>query len=164
MFLRNALPVRCLSIPSLKRTIVVQALIVFSILACLFLMRRPVAELRLRLEGYVLSADEFAKPLQIDRPGASANVGFLLKNLTNDRVSVVGIETSCGCLSITELPFTILPRQELELTFVVKSDPRWRGKLITQHARLLLDVPSPGTQLQIHTRVADANSSGQPES
>lgn len=139
---------------SLKPTIGARALIVISIIGCLFWMRRPVADLRMKLEGYAVTADQFAKPLKIDRPGSTVNIAFQLQNLTNKRVSIVGVETSCSCLSSTELPLQIPPRQWRALTFAIKSDPRWAGRQLTQHARLLLDVPSPSIQLDINTEVA----------
>lgn len=149
---------------SIKRTIPVRALIVVSIIGCLFWMRRPVADFRMKLEGYAVTADQFAKTLKIDRPGATANVAFQIQNLTNERVCIVGLETSCSCLSATELPLEIPPRQGRSLTFAIKSNTLWAGKQVTQHARLLLDVPSPSIQLEINTQVAAPDPAGHPES
>lgn len=103
--------------------------------------------------GHVLYAGSGPKNLGKIPANKPAPVSFLVKNLTSQTVTVLGAETSCGCVTVSDLPVKIGPGAECELTFMVVAPEQAVGKAFQQAIRLFLDVPGPSVILQLEAEV-----------
>ena len=74
-------------------------------------------------EGFVIIPRNRVNSVQVDRPGDFADVSFVLDNVTNRPVVVLGAETSCDCTTLQGLPITIPARGESSLRFRLTTTP-----------------------------------------
>ncbi|HLN31756.1 MAG TPA: DUF1573 domain-containing protein [Gemmataceae bacterium] len=74
---------------------------------------------------------------------------FLLTNYTPGEVTVIGVETSCGCLTPRGLPFKLNPGESRELIIHVKPRPADEGREFQHTATVYFDGHTRGLTLYI---------------
>ena len=110
-------------------------------------------------EGFVIVPRNRVESVQVDRPGDPADVSFVLDNVTNRPVVVLGAETSCDCTTLQGLPITIPAQGESSLRFRLTTTPAEAGRRINTNIKLLLDTPSPVVRLEIAAAIGSAGTS-----
>ncbi len=103
--------------------------------------------------GHVLYAGLGSKNLGKIPVNKPVSVSFQVKNLTSQTVKVLGAETSCGCITVSDLPVKIGAGAECELTFLLVPPEQAVGMPFYQAVRLFLDVPGPTVILQMEAEV-----------
>jgi len=69
------------------------------------------------LQGYLVYPDSRIKYLGKVPPNQRTEVVFVMQNLTSKPITVQAVETSCSCVTMSELPMTIGPYECRNLIF-----------------------------------------------
>ena len=101
------------------------------------------------LQGYPVAVDTYSKSLGEIRVGEPACSAFALSNLIGKPVTIVGVKTSCGCMTASDLPLTIGAGADGDFTLIVEPRERDIGSECRHTALLYLDVPSPPIVLEV---------------
>ncbi|MGH7139020.1 MAG: MauE/DoxX family redox-associated membrane protein [Pirellulales bacterium] len=106
--------------------------------------------------GWPMLAQAVGYPLIVERPlqFASARNGhdesvaeFVVRNSTEETITILGAQTSCGCAQIDDLPISVGPYTRTSLRFRAASTQS--GETVTHEARLFIDRPSPRIMLHV---------------
>jgi len=102
-----------------------------------------------RLRGQVLLPHPPLHKLGVLEPGSEKKIDFSIQNITDTKVTVVGLNTSCMCAVATHLPLVIKPGEERVISFRIRtfleSEPGPKSTIIHLH----LDRPAPETVLAV---------------
>jgi len=110
------------------------------------------------LHGHSLCPDSYHKDVGTVEIGKEAMVAFRMKNITPDTVTIIGVETNCGCALLNEdsLPLTISPGEERELVLCMMASGSVLETRFRHSATIFLDPPGPNLSVEfsgsIHTR------------
>lgn len=115
----------------------------------------PASRVLLRLQGYSIVVDQATKTVAVRRGGDTTATSFRAHNIGKAPVTIVGVHTNCGCISLAALPLTIPPGDERDLLFKIRTSRRAEGHRYTHEAQLYLDVASPPVFLRISVEVGD---------
>ncbi len=105
-------------------------------------------------QGYSLLIDEPTKHIGMIWPGEEASVGFVLTNLRRQPVTIYGAQTSCECVTASDLPMTIAPGESGESTFSIVASKEEAGSGMRQIAELFVSPQGPQLVCTIVARVA----------
>src|SRR5487761_1329370 len=100
-----------------------------------------------RVTGYPLIVE---RPLQVvavpkgDEPSVTE---FFVRNATAKTITILGAQTSCGCVQIGEMPIRMAPKTRASVRFRVA--PARSREEVTHEARLFIDRPSPRIILHV---------------
>lgn len=115
---------------------------------------------RAYLRGDVLFADDPDRALGEIPAGKRATVSFEVRNLLSRAVTVVGAETSCGCVATDELPLVIQPGKRRAITFSVLPTAGDVGRPFEHIVRLFADVSGPPLVLRVRAEVVRSSNPG----
>jgi hypothetical protein len=101
------------------------------------------------LDGFVVIAAKPTLELGSVPVGTEAKGVFVLKNLTDEPISLVGASPDCSCMIMSDFPIRIEPHGTA--TFDVRFTPRAReaGRTVTHRILLYLNVDSPTITLAL---------------
>ena len=103
--------------------------------------------------GFRLIVDRPTVRLPDGKPGDERDAEFLVYNFSAHPVRILGVTTSCGCLSTDKLPVTISPRgiKELRLTLHLE-----KSGIVEQTIIYHTDEPnSTNLAVTVSARVSD---------
>jgi hypothetical protein len=100
-------------------------------------------------QGRVLFTASNAQLLGEVPSGETKSVRFRLRNLKARPITVIGAETSCGCMVLDELPLTFGANEERQFSMRFKAVARDAGKPFDHSAKLFLDVPGTCMVLRV---------------
>lgn len=93
------------------------------------------------LRGQSIGVDEHIKSFGEAAANQSTQVRFVLTNLKNRRVNVIGATYACSCtISETKIPFDIAPMSRKEVLISIR--PPSRTPLVDQRILLYTDQPN----------------------
>ena len=75
------------------------------------------------------------------RAGEDRDAAFLVSNLSDDPVQVLGVKTSCGCIAVEKLPVTVPPRGTKEVRLTIHLEESFSGT-VEQALTFHTDEPS----------------------
>lgn len=101
-----------------------------------------------RSEGRIVVVDQPARRLVVN-VGGRTTIGARLTNLTSRQVTVIGVESSCGCTAVEPIPLSVPAWGTADLTCKFNMDGRPAGSEYHGELRLLVDQPSPEIRLTV---------------
>lgn len=101
-----------------------------------------------RSEGRIVVVDQPARRLVVN-VGGRTTIGARLTNLTSRQVTVIGVESSCGCTAVEPIPLSVPACGTADLTCKFNMDGRPAGSEYHGELRLLVDQPSPEIRLTV---------------
>lgn len=101
------------------------------------------------LSGYRLVAEQSVLDIGKVRVGAETEGNFVLKNLTDKPITIIGAKSDCSCMVISGLPIRVEPRCSTD--FAVRYTPLARegNETVTHRILLYLDIDSPEVVLTL---------------
>ena len=87
--------------------------------------------------------------------GDNVEVEFQVTNIASDTVTIVGVQTGCGCTGIEPIPMQLLPGEEKTLYFTFSLLGREAGTVFQIVPRILVNVPSTPTFLDVKIDIQD---------
>lgn len=113
----------------------------------------------LRLDGWkVLAGPDIV--MVCPPPSPSADVDpwseavVELRNITRKPVRVVGVQSSCGCISpIEQFPFVLNPTDKKQVRFQLHFDETVKDGTALGNVSFLLDDPSPAVQVSFQANL-----------
>jgi hypothetical protein len=91
------------------------------------------------LRGERLVAESPSRSIGSVRPGEDARLGFLLRNLSGDPITVLGARSECACVVAEDLPFAVPPSGGREVGVRLRA-PEASGPF-TERVALFTDCP-----------------------
>ncbi len=96
------------------------------------------------MQGFTLYADMSQTDLGKVRVWEKRQVRFRLRNISLEPVTIIGVETTCGCTVLKDqLPLSIKPGNSYELTFTFSVSEKLAGKLFHTSARVFTNTSGP---------------------
>jgi hypothetical protein len=101
------------------------------------------------LQGDYVYPDAYHKEIGILEAGTENLVRFSLTGISEQPVTIIGVQTNCGCAASCalandeSLPVTLAPGEAAELVLSVRSSPKSKTGLFQGWARVFLDPPAP---------------------
>lgn len=137
----------------------VKSVLIIATLALLAMSYPPLSDFVFRLEGEIVRVDRPDKSIEA-KVGESVSTSFSIRNISARPITVYGVETSCGCVRVTNLPLAIPAGRQRDLVFRVQTRPEDAEKQILEHdAQLVFDVPSPPVRLRFTVKLVKIGSS-----
>jgi hypothetical protein len=118
---------------------------------------RPATRALFRLQGYSLVFDRTAINVMVRTPGDSGEAVFSATNISGQAITVHGIETPCGCVTLNDLPLIIPAGESRKLVFKVTTKPTSGGHDYELEGRVFIDVPSPPVLVHINLTVCSGS-------
>ena len=117
-----------------------------------FVIRWQVSDFLLRSEGYCLSIESPAQLVTTNADASPVRVVCQVRNVTSETIRITGVESSCDCVTPTNLPLAVGPKKKADLVFSVLTRPKNEGETFVRKVRIYVDRPSPPLILQITTK------------
>lgn len=92
-----------------------------------------------RAPGATIEVDARTKKTVVARAGERGNVQFKVTNHGSKTVTLHGLDTSCGCLTVTDMPIPIPPGQARPVDLVIATKPEQAGSVVRVKAVLYAD-------------------------
>jgi hypothetical protein len=124
------------------------------LLGCTALAYRPLTNFLRRMEGHVILLDENIQSVSIQAAGETARARFSVTNVSDRDVVIYGVETTCGCATVSNLPLTVPVGQRGELVFDVATIIKETRSRFSQDARLFVEPASPPVMIRIDVNIA----------
>lgn len=105
------------------------------------------------VQGYAVVPDSFSRDLGPIRVREKTPVQFRLTNVSGASVKVLGANTTCTCMLVSELPMVIDPGHVADFSINVRPGPSNVGKPFSHDVELYLDAPSVPVVLTISAEV-----------
>lgn len=87
------------------------------------------------------------------RAGEDRDAAFLVRNLSGNPVQILGVNTSCGCVSVEKLPVTVAPAGVKEIRLTIHLEESASGT-VEQTLRFHTDEPTtPRFSVKVSGRV-----------
>jgi len=99
--------------------------------------------------GHPLAARQTTLHLGQVRVGEQVDCVFVLKNLWDEPITVVGASPDCSCVETMERPLKIAPRVPASFEVMLTPRPNEAGKTVTHRILLHLDVDAPPMVLSL---------------
>ncbi|HVA48627.1 MAG TPA: MauE/DoxX family redox-associated membrane protein, partial [Pirellulales bacterium] len=103
-----------------------------------------------RMTGYPLIVERPLQVVAVPKADEESVAEFTVRNATQQAITILGAQTSCGCAQIDQLPMIVEPHSRTLLRFRVA--PTGSGQTVTHEARLFIDRPSPRIMLRAVVR------------
>lgn len=112
-----------MAVPRSVRTTFVLLLACSAFGAVLLGRSQTLQDLFAKSDGFLITVDDPSRSLEI-QPDNEVPVAFLFRNHAVYPVTIVGMETGCGCLVASNVPVTISPGESIERSDVDSIDSR----------------------------------------
>jgi hypothetical protein len=100
-------------------------------------------------------------PTSVDSPKRSqwneATVDVALRNITGSPVRIVGVQSSCGCISsVDQYPFVLNPHDQKRVQFRLQFDDQLKDGETLGTASFFLDEPSPKILVSFQAKLRES--------
>lgn len=106
------------------------------------------------MEGQVLDVSPRHWKAVIAHPGSDLIAEFEVNNRMDHEVSVVGLESGCGCIQPADLPLRLSPGKSGRFKVHVSTKGVSMDEPLSQRARLFVDCPGQEIWLEVIAKLA----------